>query len=471
MKKLTSLFLTICVVFTCISIPAMAWAKKATAHIPDYQIIIDDSVVYYADSLYPFLNYKGITYLPMTYEYARAMNLATGYLEGSAFMVAYNPCDDKLPVYETTLNHKNNTVLIPDGYSIYVNGKKVDNNNADYPLLNFKGVTYFPMTWEYAVDNFGWEISFGDGVFRINTENNTADRWSLVEKRENDAVMSFYYCKDIPLSDGSIQHDYLEEYYSVDYKTASCTLLDDYVPKDEYFPQNTHVELTVDNGNVYYKEQKLEEIYIDMAADDYVKPDNVISCNYTVNAFSTPRHMPLNVVEVDVRTTTWNNDGSGGGTRMTYTYLMVDDKLVYVGNFVSVENAYTLGEDIYFNTVQYAQTISRHYLQNSKMWRLSKDGELTEISYVDYNSMKIIGKANDVLYLKCLWSPENHMDYAPYSVSLVNDGYYTFDGQGIRFVSPYVYSDFDVVSDDGDILAVNNTLDKITRCESNPEYY
>ena len=470
MKYLTSLLLTISILFTCSSISAVASDKNATAIIPDYQIIIDDSLVYYADSLYPFLNYKGITYLPMTYEYARAMNLTTGYLEGSAFMVAYNPCDDKLPVYETTANNKNNTVIIPQGYNVYVNGKKVDNDNADYPLLNFRGVTYFPLIWDYAVNEFGWKLSFGDGVFRIDTTNNTADRWSLVEKRENDAVMSFYYSKDIPMSDGSIQHDYLEEYYSVDYKTGSASLLDDYTPAEEYFPKSAQLELDIKNGDVYYKDQRLD-IHVDMAEDDYVKPDNVASCDYTINAFVTERHLPLNVVELDVRTQVWNNDGSGSGTRMTYTYLKVDDRLVYVGNFVTVENAYALGEDIYFNTVEYGQTIFRHYLQNSKMWRLSKDGTLTEISYADYNSIKIIGKANDVLYLKCLWAPENHMDYAPYSVSLVNDGYYTFDGQGIKFVSPYVYSDFDVVSSDGDILAVNNALDKITRCEINPQYY
>ena len=70
-----------------------------------------------------------------------------------------------------------------------------------------------------------------------------------------------------------------------------------------------------------------------------------------------------------------------------------------------------------------------------------------------------------------MWSPENYMDYAPYSVSLINDGYYTFDGKGIKFISPYIYSDFDIVSPKGDIYAVNNKCEKITKCEINPEYY
>ncbi|MBR3933152.1 MAG: hypothetical protein IKJ68_04525 [Clostridia bacterium] len=470
MKKLLTLVLSICLLLSFSSFNVMANDNVVDVLIPDYQIIIDDSLVYYADSLYPFLNYKGITYLPMTYEYARGMNLATGYLEGSAFMVSYNPCDDKLPVYETRVNQKVNTAVIPQ-YKIYVNGKNTSNANAEYPLLNFRGVTYFPMTWEYAVNNFGWDLSFENNVFKIYTENNTADRWSLVEKNKENAVLEFYYAKEKPQSDGTIKYDYITEYYSLDYKTGECTLLNNYVPKDEYFANNTRLELRVDNGDVYYKEQKLYPIHINIAENDYVKPADVASCEYHINAFLTDRHLPLNVVEIDVRTAIWRNDGSGGGTRMTYTYLLVDDKLIYLDDFVSVENAYTLGEDIYFNTVEYAQTISRHYKQNLKMWKLSKDGSLSEITYADYNSIKIIGKANDTLYLKCLWSPENHMDYAPYSVSLVNDGYYTFDGQEIEFVSPYIYSDFDIVSDDGDIIAVNNKLDKITRCEINPEYH
>ena len=38
-------------------------------------------------------------------------------------------------------------------------------------------------------------------------------------------------------------------------------------------------------------------------------------------------------------------------------------------------------------------------------------------------------------------------------------------------ISPYIYSDFDIVSDNGDIFAVNNILDKIIKCQINPEYY
>lgn len=470
MKKFLGLIIIISTLFCSLSFNASAKDNAVTVVIPDYQIIIDGSAVYYADSLYPFLNYKGITYLPMTYEYSRAMNLTTGWLEGTAFMVAYQPSDEPLPIYETVTNKKYDTAVVPTGYNIYVNAKKIDNNTAEYPLLNFRGVTYFPLTWEYAVEEFGWKISFESNILKIDTENNTAYRWSLVEKREDDVVLELYYGKEMSLEDGSIKHDWITEYYSLDYNTGKTVQLYDYTLKESDALRNKEVDVTVNDGYVYYNEQQLDDIYIKEASKDYIKPDDVLESGYTIAAWTSDTYLPLRVI--DIRVNTYNyGENANWGRKEDYTFIGTNEKLISLGLYKTVENVYELDGDIYFNTVDYAQTTFRHYLQNRKMWKLSKDGELKEIRYGDYNSIKIIGKANGKLYLKCLWSPENHMDYAPYSVSLVNDGYYTFDGDGIRFISPYIYSDFDIVSDKGDIFAVNNVLDKIIKCEIEPEYY
>ena len=70
-KRAVNLFviLIISTMLSCFSFNVLAKDGTVTVTIPDYQIVIDDASVYYADSIYPFLNYKGITYLPMTYEY------------------------------------------------------------------------------------------------------------------------------------------------------------------------------------------------------------------------------------------------------------------------------------------------------------------------------------------------------------------------------------------------------------------
>jgi len=469
MKKATALI----IIFSLLtSICSFAADTRVEVIIPDYQVIIDNSSVYYNDSLYPFINYKGITYLPMTYEYCRAMNLTTGWLKGSAFMVAYNPCDDKLPVYKTIYNAKTQKAIIPTGYRIYVNGKKIDNKSQNYPLLNFRDVTYFPMTWDFATNEFGWEISFENDIFNITTENNTGKTWYLTEKGAENAVFKRGYNKPQLQPDGSYKYGHVEEFFSVDYSSGALTELTGYIEKEKEQPvkSNIPVDLSVKDGYVYYKEQKLDGIYIEMASDSYVKPEGVETSKYTVTAHINTSYEPLKVCEVQVTTVNFGeiNMQSYKGN---YTFICNNDNFIPLGLWKTVESVYTLGEDIYFNTVDYAQTIFRHYKQNRALWKLSADGTLTEVKYGDYNSIKIIGKANDKLYLKCLWAPENYIDDFPYSVSLINDGYHTFDGNGIKFLSPYIYSDFDIVSDNGDIIAVNNKLGKITKAEINPEYY
>lgn len=41
-----------------------------------------------------------------------------------------------------------------------VNGEVIDNSKEKYPLLLFRDVTYFPLTWRFAVDEFGWNYTF-----------------------------------------------------------------------------------------------------------------------------------------------------------------------------------------------------------------------------------------------------------------------------------------------------------------------
>ena len=469
-KRVINLSLILIMVLCCLSFNVSAKDVTVTVTIPDYQIIIDDASVYYADSLYPFLNYKGVTYLPMTYQYARAMNLTTDWLEGSAFMVAFQPSDVKLPKYQTTSNKKNNTAVVPTGYNIYVNAQKIDNSKAEYPLLNFRGVTYFPLTWEYAVESFGWQLSFENKVLKINTERNTAYRWTLEEKKSDSAVLSLYYEKAIPSGNGNVSYDYITEYYNLDYKTGDMSKLRDYTLSEENYAKNKELEVTVDNGYVYYDGIKLEGIYVKEASKDYKKPDDVEKTEYTVTASTSSAYAPLDVINVSVYV---YNEGKGPtwGNFQNYTFVKTNGKCIPFGTNKRVENVYELNGNIYFNTHDYVQTIHSHTLQNRKMWKLSAEGSLTEITYPEYNSIKIIGKANNKLYLKCLWSPENPMEESPYSVSLINDGYHTFDGNGIKLISPYIYSDFDVVSNNGTIFAFDNISDKITKCKINAEYY
>jgi len=131
MKKFVfSLIFMLCL-FTMLSFASASY--EAEVIIPDYEVVINESPIYYYDSVYPMLSYKDITYFPMTYDYCRALSLSTSWVEGKGLYIVYQRSGASLPVYETTTNKKKNTAVIPE-YPIYVNGREIDNKNEEYPL-------------------------------------------------------------------------------------------------------------------------------------------------------------------------------------------------------------------------------------------------------------------------------------------------------------------------------------------------
>ncbi len=67
------------------------------------------------------------------------------------------------------------------------------------------------------------------------------------------------------------------------------------------------------------------------------------------------------------------------------------------------------------------------------------------------------------LYLKCTWSPTDMVLGSEVVTSLMSDGYFTFDGTNLERIAHYVYSTYDAVSPDGEILSINRRLDKIIK--------
>lgn len=63
------------------------------------------------------------------------------------------------PYQTSARNNQYQTAVIPS-FPISINGKNIDNQKEEYPLLSFRDITYFPMTWEFGVDEFGWDYHF-----------------------------------------------------------------------------------------------------------------------------------------------------------------------------------------------------------------------------------------------------------------------------------------------------------------------
>jgi len=58
-----------------------------------------------------------------------------------------------------TPNAAKYTATVASG-TIRVNETLIDNDAETYPLLVFREITYFPLTWAFCVDEFGWKYSY-----------------------------------------------------------------------------------------------------------------------------------------------------------------------------------------------------------------------------------------------------------------------------------------------------------------------
>ncbi len=157
MKKLAVLF-SIFILF----VATNAYAKEF-ATIPSCAVTLNGQSVDNSYRQFPLLQYKDIVYFPMTYYDCRFLGVYTDWNERTSTL--YINTENISGAYRKYnwewKNGKRNEIDICK-FNIVVNSKVIDNSKEEYPLITFRDVTYFPLTWRFAVDEFGWEYSYDE---------------------------------------------------------------------------------------------------------------------------------------------------------------------------------------------------------------------------------------------------------------------------------------------------------------------
>ncbi|MDF2645659.1 MAG: hypothetical protein K0Q73_1464 [Paenibacillus sp.] len=102
----------------------------------------------------------------MTFKFTQALALETVWDADTGFVI--RKTSNKAGNLEFDYGSTNTNLYAkePD-FNIYVNDSWVDNGSEEYPLLVLNDVTYFPMTWHYAVDELGLTIKLENNAFYI----------------------------------------------------------------------------------------------------------------------------------------------------------------------------------------------------------------------------------------------------------------------------------------------------------------
>lgn len=160
---------------------APALAADVTVALPTFPVTLNGVTMEQSKSQYPMLVYKDITYVPMTWADTRLLGLESSWTQqaGLSIVKAATVQDSKTaqsayqPYTTSTANAKSYKAATASG-KISVNGKTITNSNEEYPLLVFRDITYFPLTWRFAVNEFGWDYSFDQKNGLVITPKSTA---------------------------------------------------------------------------------------------------------------------------------------------------------------------------------------------------------------------------------------------------------------------------------------------------------
>ncbi|SFM17426.1 hypothetical protein SAMN03159341_11936 [Paenibacillus sp. 1_12] len=148
---------------------AGAAVQKVEVKLPAFEVSLNSYYPVMQSEAYPPIIYKDVIYVPMTWNNSLRLNIALEWKNSEGLFIRkkegveqypnFNSYPIEAPASENNdLNKSYEANLV--SYPITVNGKKIDNAQEPYPILSFRDITYFPLTWRFAHEEFAWTTAW-----------------------------------------------------------------------------------------------------------------------------------------------------------------------------------------------------------------------------------------------------------------------------------------------------------------------
>jgi hypothetical protein len=197
MKKIYRMYISFVMLFILVLTPNIAFAESSPGiQLPDFNITINGVSIENDKLEYPFITYNNITYFPMTWDFCSGMGLGTSYDAVTGLIITSSKSQENLNIVyaSSSIVEKDLMASIPT-FPVTVNGKLIEMSKEEYPLLLFNDITYFPLTWRFTVEEFGWKSDWdaetGLGIDSIVdsmiTQPNLNDnaKWGYIDREGN----------------------------------------------------------------------------------------------------------------------------------------------------------------------------------------------------------------------------------------------------------------------------------------------
>ena len=477
MKRIASLIIALAMI--CILPTHVAWAKanSATVTIPSFKISVNDQNIDSRKLKYPMIEYKGVTYFPLTWQWCRSLGLVSGYTEKDGLYLAnyIGESQESLdPGGHQAYGTKYSAAIT--AYPIFINGKKIDNSKEAYPLLNFRNVIYFPLTYRFVVGEFGWNESFSksDG-YKLYTAGSAPELspgahysnvncytlqnyqdYAIMEKMTEERSIS-----TTPDASGSYSDKYVGRnftYYKLDYASDKLTQIASKetsdIPYESGAIKGEDVSALFGSSEsiLNYQKGKLLDLSADAGKGNTI--DTLYATKHSMNG--------MEVYLLQVCFTQGNTSIPAPYTPSKYyAFLDKGDGVMHpVKSWPSDQRlsaVYPFGtKGFYLCSDSRIQGCARY--NNGRGWITIVNDDLTEKSlngrWKDWNSLKAVGmdRTGNLYLLNTSFTNYDKFDPAPGVVNPVIDGYYRLDSNGtLMKVYPFVQGDQVYVTPSGEI--------------------
>lgn len=192
MSTINKTFLRVLLAIACCIALAFSLLPQAEAamraDVVTGKVTLNGQVIDNKNAKYPLLSYSNITYFPMTYQLSRFMGVETDWNNAAKSLNITAGGAQSAYVAEPGKAPKGSVSVTLPSYRISVNGALIDNKEATYPIFNYNGVTYFPLTFRYAYESFGWSYQW-DAVNGLRIDTSSAPAPAPVEPGTGDAAL------------------------------------------------------------------------------------------------------------------------------------------------------------------------------------------------------------------------------------------------------------------------------------------
>ncbi len=445
MKKVMRFFTFVLVLIAVLTFAASAHAGFVKVQIAPFYTEAEHVSVYNGSVEYPFILYKNVTYLPLTKGVCERLGLVTGFDSQKGFYVVsedYVPYieDDRSIFGKTAQNYYGieYDAVVPQ-YPVYLNGIRIDSTKEEYPFINFRGITYLPLTYKFVVEELDLDLKWSQEEQSLIVQKRI--KYGLVDELSG-VTWEAYLGKSgengvLIRKDSHAFTEYKDEFGQT--KRYPYSWYDTYL-----FNTQTQSLEHLEHSSSYKSEIFELEDYSEKPVTDKVTVSKNALC-YEGKEFYTFDGEAVSVYayeyavsdskSVIVASVSFGNAPAPYTSNAEYLFLKTPDVIKHLSEYDGLHYFSDLYPDgkggAYICTNGYAPMGSgRWSTPFSSVYYLDETGNLSDLTddYPDVNSLCAVGFSDGKLYVKAMYYGLDKALYTdPIPFSTVNGGYYVID--------------------------------------------